>query len=97
MTAITRQDLEQVSAADGGWRVSVYLPTHVAGEQNQQASVRYKNLLRDARQRLLARGMAEEDADRLLAAASRVAEDASFWRTPAKGAAILIDATGVRT
>ncbi|RIK78585.1 MAG: hypothetical protein DCC68_14865 [Planctomycetota bacterium] len=97
MTAITRQDLEQVSAADGGWRVSIYLPTHVAGEQNQQASVRYKNLLRDARQRLLARGMAEEDADRLLAAASRVAEDASFWRTPAKGAAILIDATGVRT
>lgn len=97
MTAIAQRDLEQLTAADGGWRVSIYLPTHVAGEQNQQAPVRYKNLLREARQRLRDRGMQEEDADRFLAAAANLADDQTFWRTPAKGAAILIDLRGVRS
>lgn len=97
MTALSQKELTQLAAEDGGWRVSVCLPTHVAGEQNQQASVRYRNLLREARRRLIERGMTEDDADRLLADAGRFSDDREFWRTPANGATILIDANGLRS
>src|SRR6266571_6648284 len=65
-------------------------PTHRAGKETLQDSVRFKNLLKEAESELLAGGVPKLKARELLAAARQLEGRASFWRQQSDGLALFL-------
>lgn len=71
--------------------VSVYMPTYRPGRADvQQNPTRLKNLLREAQERLMKRGLREPEADEYLQSARRLLDDSFFWATMSDGLAIFL-------
>lgn len=70
--------------------LSIFLPTHRAGADRQQDPIRYKNLLREAEDTLLDRGMRRPDVGKLLAPAHELLKDGLFWQHQREGLAVFI-------
>lgn len=86
----TQNDLRSLIAHAGRPAVSIFLPTHVTGREIRQDPVRLRNLLGQAEDKLVARGMRAEDARSLLAPARRLVDDDVFWRHQERGLAVFI-------
>ena len=68
--------------------VSLFLPIEWAEPARQQNSIRLENLLRQAEQRLIARGLSAAAAHDILAPAYELIENRSFWAPQVEGLAI---------
>jgi hypothetical protein len=66
----------------------VFLPTHRAGPEVQQAPIRLKNLLRQATDALKSDGVRAPEIDRLLAPLRRLLDDRLFWQYQSDGLAL---------
>jgi Bacterial archaeo-eukaryotic release factor family 3 len=86
----TQNDLRSLIDATAQPAVSVFLPTHVKGREVRQGPVRLRNLLAQAEQKLLGRGMRGEEARALLAPARRMVDDDVFWRHQDRGLAVFV-------
>jgi hypothetical protein len=95
MNVITWTDLRQLADAPGPLCISLYLPAHT-GAESRQNPVRFKNLLREAEDRLAEREVGKPTAQDLLAPARRLLQDTAFWSERAHGLAVLIDQQGAR-
>lgn len=84
-----RNDLDELLACDARPAISIYLPTHKAGREIRQDSIRLRNLLGRAAKRLGADRRAPE-VEALLDPARRLVEDEDFWRHQDRGLAIFI-------
>jgi len=73
--------------------VSLYLPTHRAGSQQEQDPIRLKNLIRSAHEHLVAENMREPSATALLGEATALLDDAAFWRGAGDGLAVFVSAS----
>ncbi|WP_028321640.1 hypothetical protein [Desulfatiglans anilini] len=71
-----------------GWCVSLYMPTHRAGKETEQDPIRFKNLLRQAQERLQAKDMRSAQIQDLFNAPQRLLQDQSFWRKQSDGLAV---------
>ncbi len=71
--------------------VSIYLPTGRTHEEALATRIRFKSLLRDARSKLVASGMADEEADRFLREASEQISSDVFWEHQEGGLAVFAD------
>lgn len=72
----------------GGVLLTFTVPTDVTGQSADRASLILKNLVRDARNELLERGLREADATTLLAPVSEIVDDSSYWRLQSRGLVI---------
>ena len=90
MDLLNREELEFLAQSRHRWCVSVFLPTHRAGKETLQDSVRFKNLLKEAESELLAGGVPKMKARELLAAARQLEGRASFWRQQSDGLALFL-------
>jgi len=90
MTLLSRNELNRLFEPTANPCVSLYLPTHRSGPEIQQDPIRLKNLLREAEQRLLARGLRLPDAAELLKPAWKLQSDALFWRHQREGLAVFL-------
>jgi hypothetical protein len=70
--------------------ISIFLPTHRAGQETQQDPIRFNNLLRDAEQQVLASGMSPREVSELLQPAQALLEDTSFWQHQSEGLAVYL-------
>lgn len=70
--------------------ISLYVPTHRAGGDKAQDRIRFKNLIRSARDRLVNSGLGEVEADAALGAARDILDDPTFWRDTGEGLALFI-------
>lgn len=70
--------------------VSLYMPAHRADSQVQQNAVRFRNLIREASDRLHEYDLDPHDADEVLAPARRLAEDSPFWQHQSDGLAVFL-------
>jgi hypothetical protein len=84
-----RNDLDELLACESRPAVSIYLPTHKAGREIRQDSIRLRNLLGIAAKRLGA-DRRPPDVEALLEPARRLVEDEEFWRHQEQGLAIFI-------
>jgi hypothetical protein len=66
----------------------VFLPTHRAGREVEQAPIRLKNLLRQATDALTFDGVRARESDRLLAPLRRLLDDRLFWQYQSDGLAL---------
>ena len=88
MDVIRKTDLERLALQGAGLCVSVFLPTHRAGPEVQQAPIRLKNLLRQATDALKADGVRAPMIESLLAPLWRLLDDGLFWQYQSDGLAL---------
>jgi hypothetical protein len=84
-----RNDLNELLACEARPAVSICLPTHKAGREIRQDSIRLRNLLGEAAKRLGADRRSPE-VEALLEPARRLVEDEEFWRHQKQGLAVFI-------
>jgi hypothetical protein len=89
MEVLSKSDLRQLVNNTSGPCVSLYLPTHRAGPETQQDSIRLKNLVRKAESGLQASGWRGFEISQLLQPARKLVEDHDFWQHQSDGLAIL--------
>ncbi len=71
--------------------ISIYLPTHVKGEQMQQDPIRFKNLLNRAEKKLQEQHQVDQTIiDKLLEKPRELLEQPDFWQHGDKGMAVFI-------
>jgi release factor family 7 len=90
MDNITRTDLRELVEQDGKWHVSLYMPVHPVGRDQQQDSIRLKNLMNDAEKKLLEFGVRRPDVQKMFAPAEDLLLDREFWQQPGDGLAIFL-------
>jgi len=96
MDMLTDNDLWILMKKSDGRRVSVYMPTHRMGQEIQQDSIRLKNLLGKAENRLVAGGLRTPDVQTLLEPARDLLSDDLFWQHQSDGLAIFLSSDGLR-
>lgn len=70
--------------------VSIFIPTHRAGRETEQDSIRFKNLVRNAEKRLSEIGKSPREIEKLLKPAELLIDDALFWSHQYDGLAVFI-------
>jgi hypothetical protein len=70
--------------------ISLYLPTHRTGKEIKQDPIRFKNVLKQAEERLLRNGLRRNEAEEILAPALPLLEDDDFWQHQGDGLAVFI-------
>ena len=90
MENLTLAQIKGLAAQTQNPSISIFLPTHQAGQDTQQDPIRFKNLLREAELRLLDTEMGPQEVSALLQPAHALLEDTSFWQHQGDGLAVFI-------
>ena len=90
MNVLTRNNLNSLMAVHKGPCVSVFMPMHRSGPETQQDPIRLKNLIREAEERLIARGLRTPEAKELLEPAERLLRDGLFRQHQSDGLAMFL-------
>jgi hypothetical protein len=93
MDTICLNDIKSLIQKSGGAQVSIFMPTHHAGGENPQDPIRLKNLIRQAEEKMIARGLRTSEARAMLAPVDKLYPDNLFWRQQSDGLALFIDTT----
>lgn len=88
----TKCDLLTLIKAAPRVGASIFLPTHVSGAEVRGGPIRLKNLIAEARNRLLEQAVKGADADELLAPAMALVDDYRFWQHQNEGLALFLGA-----
>jgi hypothetical protein len=90
MDILNPTDLRTLITQRGKWCVSLYMPTHPVGREQQQDPVRLKNLLAKAETNLLANGLRRPKVQQLMQAAEELLVDKDFWQHQSDGLAMFL-------
>jgi hypothetical protein len=90
MDILNPTDLKSLIAQQGKWCVSLYMPTHRVGREQQQDSVRLKNILAKAETNLLANGLRRPKVQKLMQPAEELLWDKDFWQHQSDGLAMFL-------
>ena len=90
MDVVNRTDLRELVEKDGKWHVSIYMPTHRMGREQQQDPIRLKNLMAQAEKKLLAFGVRRPEALEILRPAEELLLEGPFWQHQSEGLAIFL-------
>lgn len=90
MDILNLDALRALIAQQGKWCVSLYMPTHRRGREQQQDPIRLKNLLAEAEAKLLANGLRRPEVQKLMQPAQELLWNTDFWRHQADGLAIFL-------
>ncbi|MEA3375897.1 MAG: hypothetical protein U9R72_06840 [Chloroflexota bacterium] len=87
---LSRAELEALSQPYDRWHVSIYLPTHTAGDDVLENPIRFKNLLGRAEDQLVEGGVRRPQARDLLSPARPLVDDQLFWQQQSDGLAVFL-------
>lgn len=90
MDIFTEDDLRDLVTMRSKNCVSMYMPAFRAGSETQQNPIRFKNLVAEAEEMLVARGMRPTEAASFLEPARRFLRNSAFWQYQAEGLACFI-------
>lgn len=90
MDILNPADLKSLIAQQWKWCVSIYMPTHRVGREQQQDPLRFKNLLAEAEVRLLANGLRRSKVQKLMQPVEELLWDNDFWQHQSDGLAIFL-------
>lgn len=92
MHLLTREELKALSYIPDGPAVSIYLPTHRAGSETRENPIRFKNLVTEAEEQLIANDVRAPEAGELLEPVQELIEDYEFWQNQSDGLALFLTA-----
>ncbi len=90
MENLTLDQIKELGQQTQSPNISIFLPTHRAGQDTQQDPIRFRNLLREAELKLLGGGMGPREVSTLLQPAQALLEAAYFWQHQRDGLAVFI-------
>jgi hypothetical protein len=90
MKSLTLDQLKELAQQTTSPSVSIFLPTHRAGQDIQKDPIRFKNLLREAEKQFLESGMGPREVDTLLKPAQALLDDSNFWNHQSEGLAVFM-------
>ena len=90
MNVLTRNNLKLLMEVHQGPCVSVFMPMHRSGPETQQDPIRLKNLIREAEENLIARGLRAPEAKELLGPAEKLLRDGFFRQHQSDGLAMFL-------
>jgi hypothetical protein len=91
MDNLKQADLEQLIDTSSEWYVSLYMPAHKVGREQQQDPVRLGNLITRAREKLIDYGLRRPEAQALLHPAENLLENQeNFWQHQSDGLAVFL-------
>jgi len=90
MTAFTRDNLNSLMEEAEGPCISIFMPAHRTSAETQQDKIRFKNLLREAEEKLAAMGRKGFDPQDFLEPANRLLGENSFWQHQIDGLAVFV-------
>ncbi|MBS0209522.1 MAG: hypothetical protein JSS27_11280 [Planctomycetes bacterium] len=96
MDTFTQRNLQDCLETTSWPCVTIYLPTSPSGAAGQQGPIRLKNLLNRAGQKLLAEGIDEEAAARLLKPGRALVDDTKFWHDQSQGLMVILTTAGMK-
>lgn len=97
MDRLNRTDFNNLAQTEELPAVSIYLATEQSGAATRQNPIRYKTLLKNAQEQLLARGLRDDDVDAVLEPARRLVNDQDLWQHADTGLAVFISPTTLAT
>lgn len=90
MTVFTREEARNLATRRDGHHVSLLMPVHPVAADFQQDVIRLRNLLRAAKEQLVAQGVRAPVADELLAPAAAPIDSLMFWKQGGRGLAMYL-------
>jgi len=90
MDVLTTSDLRNLASIQAEHCITIYMPTNVTGRDAEQDPARLRDLLQQAEDNLVKRGMRAPEARTFLEPARSLITDAFFWRERSQGVAIFI-------
>lgn len=96
MDTISLNDLRTLFEAERGPCISLYMPALRGEQEGLQNRVRLKNLLTEAEQQLLDRGVSAVEARRYLAPGRALVDDGEFWKDQSEGLVLFLGADLMR-
>ncbi|HEY3476412.1 MAG TPA: hypothetical protein VGK56_17490 [Anaerolineales bacterium] len=82
--------LKSLIGQEGKWCVSLYMPTHRVGREQQQDPIRLKNLLAGAETKLMAHGLRRSEVQKMMQPAEELLWNKQFWQHQSDGLAIFL-------
>jgi len=90
MDVLNPTALKSLIAQQGKWCVSLYMPTHRTGREQQQNQIRLKNLLAEAEAKLLANGIRRPEVQKIMQPVEPLLWNRDFWQHQGDGLAIFL-------
>jgi hypothetical protein len=88
MNLLPKAEIETLINQQGGPHVSLYMPAIRAGRETRENSIRFKNLIRQAEEGLLASGLRNPQASELLQPAMDLLGNEEYWQHQSDGLAV---------
>jgi len=92
MKSISKDELKTLLNKQKAPCISLFMPTYRTGAEIQQNQIRFRNLLREAEEKLLASGLRATDIKKLLEPAHGLLGNVIFWRQQSDGLVIFLSA-----
>ena len=90
MKSLSKDELKTLMSKQKGPCISLFMPAYRTGAEIQQNQIRFRNLLRQAEEKLIANGYRAPEAKALLEPAQGLSGNIPFWRQQSGGLAIFI-------
>lgn len=90
MNTLKKTDLQELVGKDGKWHVSIYMPAHRAGRDQQQNPIRLKNLMAEAEKKLLEYGVRKSDIEEMFGPVEELLNDRDFWQHQREGLVVFL-------
>jgi hypothetical protein len=90
MDILKQRDLQALIEISEKWCLSIYIPTHRVGREQQQDPIRFKNLVTRAREKLLEYGLSRSEVQELMRPAENLLADGDFWQHQSDGLAVFL-------
>jgi hypothetical protein len=88
MDSLTIEELKKFIPGHAGWHISLFMPTEHQGQETDKNRIRFKNLLKEAEHRLLAKDIRTPAVRSLIQPAQDLLERPGFWRHQSQGLAV---------
>ena len=90
MDMLEQKDIKQLIDTSGEWCISLYMPAHRVGREQQQDPIRFKNFVARAEKKLLEYGVSRPEVQELMRPLERLVTDEDFWRHQSDGLSVFL-------
>lgn len=90
MDSLSHEELKSLLERKNGLCVSLFMPTFRTGAESQQNQIRFKNLIRQTEDALLAHGLRPQEVKILMEPVVALTNNVLFWRRQSDGLAIFL-------
>lgn len=90
MDILTKKIFEELINTEQEFCVSIYIPTYRMGPDIKQNTIRFKQQIREAEDKLFNTGLSKDEVRSILRPASDLVDETVFWQNQTEGLAVFI-------